>query len=320
LPHRFREMIFSSAMQVTFKSIGLIGPTSHSDFKALPFRREAFDANQPLQKPLLALNTGSCNKIVGGIQRFEAAQAAKVTQLPAYLLEKVESSMDLLNVVAAYYSPLTLIDKANLIGVARKMGFTKTQIAEGLFDALEIPPQAHLMNDYLFLLKLPGELQQLIVDKDLSLKRALIFQRAEAHLDWVVQLIQNLHLGINMTAEIIQNIWEMAQRDDTDFRTKAQQMGLWDIAREGIDDPRPVVMDIREKINAARMPHLTAAEETLKQTIKAAKIPENVKVKWDPYFEKQGLEMTFHAKDLTELQKILRGLSDANLEPVFDQI
>jgi len=135
-----------------------------------------------------------------------------------------------------------------------------------------------------------------------------------------VQLIQNLHLGINMTAEIIQNIWEMAQRDDTDFRTKAQQMGLWDIAREGIDDPRPVVMDIREKINAARMPHLTAAEETLKQTIKAAKIPENVKVKWDPYFEKQGLEMTFHAKDLEELQKILRGLSDANLEPVFDQI
>jgi len=30
--------------------------------------------------------------------------------------------------------------------------------------------------------------------------------------------------------------------------------------------------------------------------------------------------MTFHAKDLEELQKILRGLSDANLEPVFDQI
>ena len=307
-------------MQVTFKPIGLIGPTIHSDFKLLPFKRESFDVFQTLQKPLLALNTGSCIKIVGGIQRFEAAQAAKVTQLPVYLLENVDSSMDLLNVVAAYYSPLTLIDKANLIGIARKMGFNKTQIAGGLFESLEIPPQTHLMNDYLFLLKLPHELQKLVVDKDLSLKRALIFQRAEEYLDWVVQLIQNLHLGINMTAEIIQNIWEMAQRDNTDFQTKAQQTGLWDIAREAVDDPRPVVMEIRGKINAARLPHLTAAGETLKQTVQDAKIPESVKVKWDPTFEKQGLEMTFHAKDLEELQKILRGLSDANLEPVFDQI
>ena len=307
-------------MHVTFKPIGLIGPTIHSDFKVLPFRPEVFDADQPLQKPLLALNTGSCIKIVGGVQRFEAAQDAKITQLPAYVLEDVESSLDLLNLVAAYYSPLTLIDKANLIGIARKMGFTKTQIADGLFESLEIPPQAHLMNDYLFLLKLPQELQQLVVDKDLSLKRALIFQRAADHLDWVAQLIRNLHLGINMTAEIIQNVWEMAQRDDTDFRTKAQEMGLWDIAQEEIDGPRPVVMDIREKINAARLPHLTAAGTKLKQTISDANIPESVKVKWDPYFEKQGIGVTFHAKDLGELQKILRGLSEANLEPVFDQI
>lgn len=307
-------------MQVTFKTLNLIGPTSHSDFKTLPFRREAFDANQPLRKPLLALNTGSCIKIVGGIHRFEAAQAAKVTQLPAYLLEDVDSTMDLLNLVAAYYSPLTLIDKANLIGIARKMGFNKTQIAGELFETLEIPPQAHLMNDYLFLLKLPHELQKLVVDKDLSLKRALIFQRAEAHLDWVVQLIQNLHLGINMTAEIIQNIWEMAQRDNTDFQTKAQQTGLWDIAREAVDDPRPVVMDIRAKLSAARLPHLTAAGKALEQTIAAAKLPESVQVKWDPYFEKQGIEVTFHAKDLTEFQEILRGLKNANLKPVFDQI
>lgn len=307
-------------MQVTFKPIGLIGPTTHSDFKVLPFKRESFDVNQTLQKPLLALNTGSCIKIVGGINRFEAAQDARVAQLPAYLLEEVESSLDLLNLVAAYYSPLTLIDKANLISIARKMGFNKTQIAENLFDTLEIPPQGHFIDDYLFLLKLPIELQQLVVDKDLSLKRALIFQRAADHLDWVVQLIQNLHLGINMTAEIIQNIWEMAQRDKTDFQTMAQQMGLWNIAQTEVDDPRPVVMEIRERINTARLPHLTAAGETLKQAIVDAKIPENVKVKWDPYFEKQGLEMTFHAKDLGELQKILRGLSDANLEPVFDQI
>ncbi|MCF7796423.1 MAG: ParB/RepB/Spo0J family partition protein [Candidatus Marinimicrobia bacterium] len=307
-------------MQVTFKPMGLIGPTIHSDFKALPFRWEAFDPGQPLQKPLLALNTGKCIKIVGGIQRFEAAREADVTHLPAYLLENVDSSMDLLKLVAAYYSPLTLIDRANLIGIARKLGFSKTQIAEGLFEPLDIPPQAHLMNDYLFLLKLPQELQQMVVDKDLSLKRALIFQRAEEHLNWVVQLIQNLHLGINMTAEIIQNIWEMAQRDETDFKTKAQQMGLWDIAREAIDDPRPVVMEIRSKIAAARLPHLTAAEKRLKQTIQAANLPDNVKVKWDPYFEKQGVELSFHAKDLTEFQEILRGLKNANLKPVFDQI
>ncbi len=305
---------------ITFQSLSLETATSHPDFQSLPFR--PLDFSLLLPKPILVMmpENGARYQVIGGIQRFEAARAAGAAQLPAYLVERMDSPLDLLKLAADYYTPLTLIDKARLIGIARNMGFSKTRIAAGLFEALDIPPQNHLVNDYLFLLKLPRELQQLVVEKDLSLKRALIFQRAAEHLDWVVQLIKNLHLGINMTAEIIQNIWEMAQRDKTDFRTKAEQVGLWELADEPSEDPRPVVLDIRAKINAARMPLLTAAGARLRQTIDDLNLPDSVKIKWDPYFEKQGIELTFHAKDLEELRTILRRLNAANPGPVFDQI
>jgi len=306
-------------MKISVKELTTAGPSIHSSFEKLPYQRAEL-ASRTLAKPVLAYQSPSCIKIIGDIHRFKAAQEKGQATIPAYLIQETESTMDLVKLALEYYQPLTLMDKALFTQVAIDLGIPRVSIAKEMFPEMELAPREKLIDQVLFLLKLPASLKSFIVEKDLSLKRALIFQRAEDHLEWVSQLIANLKIGINMTAEIIQNIWEMGQNENIDFKSKAVDMGLWDMATDNYDDPRLAVMEIRDKINKARFPTLSKAGQDLSETIADLQLPHTVKVKWDPYFERQGVDVGFHAKDDSELEAILEKLATSAFKNIFKHI
>lgn len=306
-------------MKITVKELTTAGPTIHSSFAPLPFRRDE-QGDTRLSKPILAYQTPSCIKIVGNIHRFLDAQDSGHPTVPVYLIQESESTLELLELIIKYYDPMSLMDKALLTRAALDLGLPRPMLAEKLYPVMDLAPREKLIDQVLFLLKLPLELQDFILDKDLSLKRALIFQRAADHLDWVTRFIANLKVGINMTAEIIQNIWEMAKRDDVDFKTKAIEMGLWDMADTVQEDNRQAVMEIRKKINTARYPSLSKAGIDLSETLSKAELPDSIQIKWDPYFERQGLDVAFHAKDSEELDTTLKKLSSSAFKNIFKHI
>ncbi len=306
-------------MKISVKELTTAGPTIHSSFAPLPFRRQRSSGTK-LSKPVLAYQTPSCIKIVGNIHHFLEAQDSGQATVPVYLIQESENTLELLELIIEYYAPMSLMDKALLTRAALDLGVPRPLLAEKIYPVMDLPPRAKLIDQVLFLLKLPLELQNFILDKDLSLKRALIFQRAGEHLDWVTRFITNLKIGINMTAEIIQNVWEMAKRDDVDFKTKATEMGLWDMADTEYEDNRLAVMEIRKKINSARFPALTKAGVDLSETLDAAQLPHSIQIKWDPYFERQGLDIAFHAKDAKELKTTLDKLSTSAFKNIFKHI
>jgi len=306
-------------MKITVKELTTVGPSIHSSFSALPFKRDRHESAR-LSKPILAYQTSSCIKIVGDIYRFQSFQDSGRATVAAYLIQESESTLELLQLIIEYYSPMTLMDKALLTRSALELGVPRPILAKQLYPEMDLPPREKLIDQVLFLLKLPQSLQTFILEKDLSLKRALIFQRADQHLDWVEKLISNLKIGINMSAEIIQNIWEMSKRDDVDFQAKAEEMGLWEMAYTEVEDTRYAVMEIRAKINAARFPTLDKAGRDLSQSLAAVKLPSQVKVKWDPYFEQQGVEISFHAKNDAELDDVIEKLSSKTFKNIFTHI
>ncbi len=306
-------------MKITVKELTTVGPTIHSSFNPLPYLRHE-QMESALSRPILAYQTPSCIKIVGDIHRFVAAQDAGQSTVPVYLIQESESTQELLQVIVEYYSPMNLMDKALFTKAALDIGVPRKILAEDIYPAVHLAPREKLIDQVLFLLKLPESLQSFIIEKDLSLKRAHIFQRAEDNLDWVEKFIANLRIGINMTAEIIGNVWEMAKRDDLDFKTKAQEMGLWEMADNSYEDNRLAVMEIREKINMARFPSLSEAGERLLETIDSAELPDYVKLKWDPYFEQQGVQISFHAKDEADLGQTLEKLDSLKFKNIFKHI
>lgn len=306
-------------MKITVKELTTAGPTIHSSFKDLPFIRH--DSNTGvIQKPFLAYQSPSCIKIVGNIHEFEIAQKNGVPSVPVYLIQESESTVELLELVIEYFTPMTLMDKAILSKSAIDLGVPRNILAEKILPLMDLPPREKLIDQVLFLLSMPTDLQTFIVDKDLSLKRALIFQKADGHLDWVSRFIKNLKVGINMTAEIIQNIWEMAKNDDVDFKTKAEELGLWQMAEKEYEDNRQAVMEIRQRISEARFPILTQAGRELKAMIAAADLPDSVQVKWDPQFENRGIDISFHSMDEAELDETISKLSSSRFKNIFSKI
>ncbi len=306
-------------MKITVTELTTVGPSIHTSFASLPYLRD--DSTQGnLSKPILAYQSTSCIKIVGDIHRFQSEQEAGKSTTPVYLIQDTESTLELIQLVIEYYSPMNLMDKALLTRAALDLGVSRPTLAEEILPALELAPREKLIDQVLFLLKLPPSLQSFIIDKDLSLKRALIFQRAEDHLEWVEQFISNLRIGINMTAEIIQNVWEMSKNDEVDFKTKAQEMGLWEMANTAYEDNRLAVMEIREKINQARFPSLNQAGVDLRQTLDQAELPDSIKIKWDPYFEQQGVQIAFQAKDEKDLEQSLEKLNSSAFKKIFKLI
>ncbi len=306
-------------MKITVKELTTVGPTIHSSFRTLPYQRDNSISGK-LSRPILAYQSPSCIKIVGDIHRFEAYQEAGKSTVPVYLIQDTDSTLDLIQLIIEYYSPMNLIDKALLTRAAIDLGVPRPILAEQILPALKLAPREKLIDQVLFLIKLPPSLQTFIVDKDLSLKRALIFQRAEGHLEWVERFISNLKIGINMTAEIIQNVWEMSKNDEVDFKTKAQEMGLWEMADIDYEDNRLAVMEIREKINKARFPALNQAGVDLNKTLEAANLPDSVKIKWDPYFEQQGVQISLNAKDEKDLDQSLDKLKSSAFKNIFKHI
>ena len=306
-------------MKITVKELTTVGPTIHSSFAALPYLRDKVGRGN-LSRPILAYQSPSCIKIVGDIHRFEADQEAGKPTVPVYLIQDTESTLELIQLVIEYYSPMNLMDKALLTRAVIDLGVPRSILAEQIFPALELAPREKLIDQVLFLLKLPPSLQTFIIDKGLSLKRALIFQRAEKHLEWVERFIANLKIGINMTAEIIQNVWEMSKNDDVDFKTKAEEMGLWEMADTQYEDNRQAVLEIREKINQARFPSLNQAGVDLNETLEAAQLPDSMKIKWDHYFEQQGVQIAFHAKDEKDLEQSLEKLKSPAFKNIFKHI
>ena len=305
-------------MKITVKELSTAGPTIHTSFRDLPFLKNS--DGRLLKKPILAYQSPSCIKIVGNIHQFEKAQNSKAPAVPVYLIQESESTLELLELVIEYYSPMTLMDKAILVKAASELGVARDILAEKIMPLMDMPPRQKLIDQVLFLLSMPLDLQTFIVDKDLSLKRALIFQKADGHLDWVLRFIRNLKVGINMTAEIIQNIWELARNDDVDFRTKAEELGLWQMADTEYEDNRQAVMEIRQRISEARFPILTQAGRDLKAMIDAADLPETVQVKWDPQFENRGVDISFHSNDEADLDETIEKLSSSRFKNIFNKI
>ena len=104
-------------MNISFQSVSLYGPTIHSNFKILPFPQSSPMSSEPclIDMPLLCLQTASCMKIVGNIHLFEIGQETGVLSKPAFIINDIEKTVDLIKTVAEFYSPLNLIEEARLV-------------------------------------------------------------------------------------------------------------------------------------------------------------------------------------------------------------
>lgn len=308
-------------MNISFQSVSLYGPTIHSNFKILPFPQSSPMSSEPclIDKPLLCLQTASCMKIVGNIHLFEIGQETGVLSKPAFIINDIEKTVDLIKTVAEFYSPLNLIEEARLVLIAQQLGYSPAQLAIEILPVLNYPPQKKFVEKLLELNKLPEALQLFIVEKNISLKRTQVLQRIENHSDWAKYFLETYTPGLNVFLEIIQNLWEISKRDDIAIHELLQKY----IPLHAIPDSTHIKIElqtIRQRIHENRYPLLSDSRRKLETAIKDIQKYYPIKIDYDPNFEVQGVNILTHINDNDALKSFINCLEHDDFRKLFEMI
>ncbi|MGE5340361.1 MAG: hypothetical protein ACM3SY_02660 [Candidatus Omnitrophota bacterium] len=122
-------------------------------------------------------------------------------------------------------------------------------------------------------------------------------------------LLIELFRKVSFTASQQQKIVEMVE--EILFRDKCTLAEIWEKLQINpgeweMEKPQKEIID---RLFKYRYPVYMEAEETWQAEIDRMRLPSNVNVTHYPFFEKRGIDITIHAKDMGEFQKLMEKIT-----------
>jgi len=260
--------------------------------------------------PFFGIRDGKQVRIVGNGELLNNFNGDRV----AVFLAEEANPISLLKKVCEYYNtqkPLNLIEKSNLLKLGQKLDVSKANLVKEIYSILNVPPKRDIVEDLLYLQKLPETLKLYVVEKSMSLKLIKLFQRCGDDFDRVEKLVIQGKVSLGILLEIVNTVWEISRRDDRIIDEILTDVGMNDEVNP--DD----ISDIREKLFKMRFPILSRANDRVESEIEKLPLPRNVHISWDRTFEQEGIEVCIQSKNVNELHAKLKKLLGMNLEPLL---
>lgn len=260
--------------------------------------------------PFLGIRDGTQVRIVGNGELLNNFNSDRVA---VFIVEEA-NPLSLLKTVCEYYNtqkPLNLIEKSNLLKLTQKLGVSKVNLVKEICPILNVPPKRDVVQDLLYLQKLPETLKLYIFEKSMSLKLIKLFQRCGDDFNWVERIITKGKVSLGILLEMVTNIWEVSQRDEKTINEVLEKLRL-------TSDINPKkIADIRLKLAQLRYPMLTKINNWLESEVNKLQLPKGVHISWDRTFELEGVKVCIQSKKVNELNAKLKKLMEINMVPLF---
>ncbi len=306
-------------MEISFQNLTTSGPTVHGRLSKLPHQRENADHN-PFPRPVLAMQTNSGIRVIGDAYRFEEARKLGTGTIPCYLVREIPGNLELLQLLVDYYQPMSLADQALLLAAAVEMGVNQELLQTGLLPGMGLSRVRGTIDELLEISRFPDALLTFIEDKGLSLKRTRVLVRMREMQDWCVRFLEELHPGVNVLLEVVQNLWEVGQRDDRELSGLPTDLGIEKYLTDPDHPAAERLAALRRCVHEHRYPELTGVRRKLENQVRELDLPSNLNLRWDPNFEERGLVVQGKLRspeDAAKLESILRSPSFLTL---FEQL
>jgi len=264
-----------------------------------------------VQTPLLVAKTTDGFRLVSGWGRWSLSGDG--TELPCFVLPSGGSAE------ALWDRFLRDNDRWNVMEVGRVLrqlsalpDLSVDRIVREKLPLLGLRPAKDLYDGHLRLLQLPPEAQGFIETHGLPLRRArVLFKLPPAALPPFFELASEMRFTLNEIAEVLELVYEIAQRDEVDassvIRTAAQS------------EPRRKVAVI-QRLREQRFPQLSRYREQLRATVAAMRFSIPVRIEWDERLERPGVRLIADLADgdaLDAFQRELKSYSE-QFERLFD--
>lgn len=202
--------------------------------------------------------------------------------------------------------------------------WSRTQLVEKAMPALGLQPAQRLLEDYLRLASLHGELRSVMIRNGCSLANALRIA------EWSVEdqtafapLLDRLHLGENLLKEFLGLIHEICLRDRISPAEFLQERQAMEIIQDDLRDRPWRTNSLRSYIRKRRYPNLASMEAVFSDARSDLHLPRKISVQPSPFFEAKEITVSFRAKSPVEMRSLCERLweacqSDQRVQRLFE--
>ncbi len=277
--------------------------------------------------PVIAQETEQLFRIIYGFKIAEYCQQNNVEEIPAYVLPKSTSIINLLLLVAEYHRQrreFYPIEIMRFLRILIDSNISREEIIETAMPALGVAASEKLMGQYLSLGNISTKIINYLIHKNASLKTWLVFNNIQSEAQKIFsKLISKTKPSLSVFEEIVTNVKETALRDNKSIIDIIKKLNLGGQLQNAGYFPQRKLSEIRKIAFKARYPVISKHEENIKESISKIKMPPQVKVNWDKTFERKEIKVEFSINSIEDFKVCARFVSSEDfrkLKNVYEEI
>jgi len=273
--------------------------------------------------PVVVKQTPDQFVIVSGFRRIAACRQSTCATIPCRILpDETPAAVCAEIAIAENLSQraLNFVEQARCLALLRETtgGLNSAKAAA---ETMGLACNKKLIAKLNMILVAPDIIQTGLATGTLSLPVALAlsaFSRDDALA--LANLFERFPMGLNKQREIVQNVREIAIREDRTARRVLEDDSFQAILRDDALDGNQKTRQIRVLLKKRRFPRIAEAEKAFNEGLRQLGLGGEVQVTPPPGFEGSTITLTIRANDLKGLKRACHKLTRAIENPLVTQM
>ena len=261
--------------------------------------------------------------IVSGFRRVDACRQRRWAKIPCRVLPEATSSATCAEMAIAdnlTHRSLNFVEQARCLELlTTATGGVNT--ARTVAETLGLAFSNALITKLKSILHAPEVVREGLTKGILSLPVVLAMSDL-AHKDALAltHFFECVPMGLNKQREIMQNVKEIAIREDMEVGHVLEDVRLQTILKDDALDGNDKARQIRFYLKKRRFPRIVRVEETFNDCVRHLGLDGDVHVAPPPGFEGSTITITIRSSDLTSLKRARDKLSKALENPIVTHL
>jgi hypothetical protein len=275
--------------------------------------------------PVVVKQTRDHYIVVSGFRRIDACRRNAWQSIPCRILPETISAITCAEIAIAdnlTQRSLNFVEQARCLGLLIE-ATGDFNSAQAVAQTMQLGFNSNLVSKLKTILNAPEILQTGIILGTLSLPVAItLAELAKEDAIALAQLFEKLPMGLNKQREVLQNVKEIAIREDMTIRDVLEDDVLRDILFDEASDGNQKAYQIRFYLKKRRFPRIVETEEAFKACVKGLGLGTEIQVTPPPGFEGSTCTMTIRFNNLESLkhahQKISKAITNPSVTNLFN--
>ena len=252
-------------------------------------------------------------ELIDGFRRASAARALELEALDCRVVGAAASAGQLVDVLIAVRGEVlaaSAVARARLIELASAMGMSSNEMCPALLERLGLQPHPRVLQSYLAVARLPGEVLDFCASKGFSLKQcAHLTSYSRELLELLFSWREEISLTASLCSELLADLRDYGAIAELAPSALASLPALREVL-ESSHSPQIKGRLLRDRVRELRAPVLTGANRRLDALQAGLALPAHVALDWDRSLERHELRFAITVRDITQWRATVAALSD----------